>query len=73
MTGKKDLARLRKRRRCKQRIIRTTVHLFVWLGAAVLYYIGFSLFFDTPLEYEMKHSTDQIGRASCRERVYVLV
>ena len=35
MTGKKDLARLRKRRRRKQRIIRTTVHLFVWLGAAV--------------------------------------
>ena len=60
MTGKKDLARLRKRRRRKQRIIRTTVHLFVWLGAAVLYYIGFSLFFDTPLEYEMKHSTDRL-------------
>lgn len=24
---------------------------------AVLYYLAFSIFFDTPLEYEMKHST----------------
>ena len=62
MTGKKDLARLRKRRRRKQRIIRTTVHLFVWLGAAVLYYIGFSIFFDTPFEAQMKHSADGLRR-----------
>ena len=43
MAGKKDLERLRRRRRRKQRIIRATVHLFVWLGMAVLYYVGFSL------------------------------
>lgn len=60
MTGKKDLIKLRKRRRRRQRIIRTTVHLFVWIGVVVLYYIGFSIFFDTPVEYEMKHSTDQL-------------
>ena len=58
MAGKKDLERLRRRKRRKQRIIRATVHLFVWFGAAVLYYIGFSIFFDTPFEYQMKHSTD---------------
>lgn len=60
MAGKKDLEKLRRRKRRKQRIIRTTVHLFVWLGMAVLYYIGFSLFFDTPFEYSLKHSTDRM-------------
>ena len=51
-----------RRRRRKQRIIRATVHLFVWLGMAVLYYVGFSVFFDTPFEYQMKHSTDRLRR-----------
>ncbi|WP_417171809.1 M23 family metallopeptidase [Alistipes putredinis] len=62
MAGKKDLERLRRRRRRKQRIIRATVHLFVWLGMAVLDYVGFSVFFDTPFEYQMKHSTDRLRR-----------
>ena len=62
MAGKKDLERLRRRRRRKQRIIRATVHLFVWLGMAVLYYLGFSIFFDTPFEYRLKHSTDRLRR-----------
>ena len=62
MAGKKDLERLRRRRRRKQQIIRATVHLFVWLGMAVLYYVGFSVFFDTPFEYQMKHSTDRLRR-----------
>ena len=57
MAGKKDLIRLRKRKRRKQNIIRATIHFFVWAGVAVLYYIGFSVFFDTPVEYELKHST----------------
>lgn len=60
MAGKKDLERLRRRKRRKQRIIRTTIHLFVWLGMAVLYYVGFSIFFDTPFEYQLKHSTDRL-------------
>ena len=60
MAGKKDLERRRRRKRRKQRIIRATVHLFVWFGMAVLYYIGFSIFFDTPFEYQMKHSTDRL-------------
>ena len=68
MTGKKDLIKLRKRRRRRQRIIRTTVHLFVWIGVVVLYYIGFSIFFDTPVEYEMKHSTDRLRANTRRSR-----
>ena len=55
MVGKKDLERLRRRKRRRQNLLRGTVHLFVWLGVAVLYYLGFSLFFDTPLEYKLKH------------------
>ncbi len=62
MAGKKDLERLRRRKRRKQRLIRLTIHLFVWTGAAVLYYFGFSLFFDTPAEYELKHATDRMRR-----------
>ncbi len=61
-TREKTLERLRRRKRRKQKIIRAIVHLFVWIGAAVLYYIGFSIFFDTPYEYAMKHSTDGLQR-----------
>ena len=31
-----------------------------WLGGAVVYYIAFSLLFDTPAEYELRHSTDRL-------------
>lgn len=62
MAGKKDLIRLRRRRRLKQRAIRTVVHLLAGLGMAILYYVGFSFFFDTPVEYGMKHSTDALRR-----------
>ena len=44
----------------KHKAIRITFHVLVWFGAAILYYVGFSLFFDTPVEYELKHSTDQL-------------
>ncbi len=58
MAGKKDLERLRRRRARKQIIVRVTVGALVWLGAAVLYYVGLSFFFDTPVEYKLRHSTD---------------
>lgn len=41
----------------KQVIIRFFIQFFGWIGIAVLFYVGFSFFFDTPLEYRMKHST----------------
>ena len=62
MAGKKVRRRLRNRKRRNQNIIRATIHFFVWAGVAVLYYIGFSVFFDTPVEYELKHSTDRLRR-----------
>ena len=39
---------------------RRGVRLLAWLGAVILYYIVFSLFFDTPAEYELRHSTDRL-------------
>lgn len=62
MAGKKDLERLRRQKRRKQNILRGTVYLFVWSGIAVLYYLSISLFFDTPYEYELKHSTDGLKK-----------
>lgn len=44
----------------RNKAVRFTIHIFVWIGIAVLYYIGFSLFFDTPLEYRMKASTSKM-------------
>lgn len=46
------------RRSRKKQLLRLLVSFFVWIGAAVLYYVGFSIFFDTPMEYAMKHETD---------------
>ena len=54
---KEQLLRHRARR---QRAIRILSQGLVWLGVAVIYYIGFSIFFDTPAEYQLKHSTDAL-------------
>ncbi|MDE6711966.1 MAG: M23 family metallopeptidase [Alistipes sp.] len=58
MPEKKRLRKLRRRRQRRQRIILVIMRFFVWTGVAVIYYVGFSLFFDTPVEYTLKHSTD---------------
>lgn len=60
MTREEKKAKLLKYKTRKQRFIRITTQFFVWLGIAVIYYIGFSVFFDTPVEYELKHSTDMM-------------
>ena len=39
---------------------RRVLQAMAWFGAAVLYYIIFSLLFDTPAEYELRHSTDRL-------------
>ena len=44
----------------KKKLIRLGVGVFVWLGIAVIYYIGFSFFFDTPVEYGMRQSIVQL-------------
>lgn len=66
MAGKKDLERLRRSKRRRQRVIRLTVGVFVWSGMAILYYLGLSLFFDTPYEHELKHKTDKLQKEYTR-------
>ncbi len=36
------------------------MQILAWFGAAVLYYFTFSWLFDTPAEYELRHSTDRL-------------
>ena len=44
----------------KKRKSRFILRMLAWFGATVLYYIVFSLLFDTPAEYELRHSTDRL-------------
>ena len=39
---------------------RLAVKLLTWVGAVVIYFIVFSLLFDTPSEYALRHSTDRL-------------
>lgn len=39
---------------------RYALQALAWFGAAVLYYMIFSFLFDTPAEYELRHSTDRL-------------
>ncbi|MBQ4278377.1 MAG: M23 family metallopeptidase [Rikenellaceae bacterium] len=50
------------RQRFKRDALRVTIHVLAWVGMAVIYYIGFSFLFDTPVEYEMKRSTARLRR-----------
>ena len=63
MTDKKEIReKLQRRKQRRQKLVRLTAQFFVWTGIAVLYYLGFSLFFDTPVEYMLKPSNDKVGR-----------
>lgn len=44
----------------KRRIIGLIFRLFAWVSAALLYYTGFALLFDTPEEYRMREQTDRL-------------
>ncbi|MFI3277945.1 MAG: M23 family metallopeptidase [Rikenellaceae bacterium] len=55
--GKRSrISQLRRRKRVRRNIFRLLLRALVWAGVAVLYYVGFSLFFDTPLESHIKES-----------------
>ena len=45
-------------RSIRHNISRLAIVLLTWIGAAVIYHIIFSLLFDTPAEYKLRHSTD---------------
>lgn len=44
------------------RAIRILIRLFAWVGVIMLYYVCFSWLFDTPYEYRMRQSTEQLQR-----------
>ena len=46
--------------RIRRKVSRLLVHFFVWTGMAVIYYVGFSMLFDTPVEYRMKRSSEML-------------
>jgi murein DD-endopeptidase MepM/ murein hydrolase activator NlpD len=49
-------------RHIRQRTLSILIHALALVGLAALYYAGFSLFFDTPLEYGLKHSNRELER-----------
>lgn len=51
---------VRPKQRFRRKLGRFFLHLLGWTGIAVLYYIAFSFFFDTPAEYAMKTSTRKL-------------
>lgn len=60
MTKQETRQILIRQRARRQKTIRLLTRALVWTGVAVIYYIGFSLLFDTPLEHRMRHSTDML-------------
>lgn len=49
------------KKRVEKKWVRVTFYLFAWIGVAVIYYIIFSLFFDTPIEYELRKTNKQLS------------
>lgn len=44
----------------RRKISKFVTTLLSWIGAAVVYFAIFSWLFDTPAEYELRHSTDRM-------------
>lgn len=47
--------------RVKKNTIRFVVYLLVWMGIAILYYLIFSAFFDTPIEHEVRKVNQELS------------
>lgn len=47
-------------RKPKNKVTKFITTLLTWVGAALVYFAIFSLLFDTPAEYELRHSTDRM-------------
>ncbi len=46
----------------REKVWRFVIRFLGWIGMAVLFYVSFSFFFDTPLEHSMKRSTASMRR-----------
>lgn len=51
---------MKKDRKIAQRAIKWAMRALYGIGFAVVYYLLFSLFFDTPIEHELKQSTKRL-------------
>ncbi|MFI3267059.1 MAG: M23 family metallopeptidase [Rikenellaceae bacterium] len=62
MDNKKDITPIIKQKRIdfKKKLSRVVVHLFAGIGLSLLYYVGFSFFFDTPTESQLKESASTL-------------
>ncbi len=59
---KSRIAQLRSRKALRRNIARIIIHSMAWFGAAVCYYFAISFFFDTPYEYALSRSSDELRR-----------
>ena len=57
MSTKSRYQRLKRRKRKRNNLSKLAIQALAWIGLAMLYYIGFSIFFDTPLEHNLKQNT----------------
>lgn len=44
----------------RQKLTNLAIKVLTYIGAALVYFFVFSIFFDTPTEYELRHSTDRL-------------
>ncbi|MFI3263752.1 MAG: M23 family metallopeptidase [Rikenellaceae bacterium] len=58
MSNKSKYQKLKARKRQRNNLLKLIIHSLAWIGVAVLYYVGFSIFFDTPYEYYLKRSSN---------------
>ncbi len=59
MSSKSRYQKLKARKRQQNNFAKLVIHSLAWIGAAILYYVGFSIFFDTPHEYYLKRSSER--------------
>ncbi len=62
MATKSRYQKLKARKRQNSNALKLVIHTLGWIGAAMLYYVAFSIFFDTPHEYELKRSSERLER-----------
>ncbi len=62
MTTKSRYSKLKARKELKRNGLKLLIQVLAWIGVAMLYYIGFSIFFDTPYEHELRQSTNKLER-----------
>ncbi len=59
MATKSKYQKIKARKRHTNNFYKLLIQALAWSGAAMLYYIGFSLLFDTPHEYKLKKSSQR--------------